>query len=270
MCASTLLIALLSTSSASHDIKSGYWLYGIYVVGISILLSLLGIFSVVSKKDKVTHMSNFFLITWNLVGACILTSTSGPFATTSNGYFGIWGMVLFSVKAVTFSLHREKLTITYLNALHGFGISSVVLLISIIPYVKRGNTSYKVVYIFITSILTISLMGTMVIMGSLGYSFPNRMKAILLSIFFVAWIILANFATFSYPFLDAGNGYFASWGGVIASMLAALEKISQCYRVSMTKTSLQEDSNKSESSEVLSGRSKDDDSVDTNDTIEEW
>ena len=100
-----------------------------------------------------------------------------------------------------------------------------MLLTAVVPYVKIGNTKGRVTYIFIMSIFTLSFVISLSTVDFFGESISNQIRARLLAVFSMAWIIVTYFATFKYPFLDSGNGFFAAWGGVITSIYAVSEAL---------------------------------------------
>ena len=103
------------------------------------------------------------------------------------------------------------------SPLTGLGFCSFLVLIAAFPYI---NTEYK------WQSMTASIVSGASLLIIIFYLYKHQKESrlptesfvvlLLLSLF---WIFTAGVTTFSGPFLVTGNGYFASWGGAILSVV---------------------------------------------------
>ena len=257
VCAAILLVALVSSNKqTSHK----NYEYGIAVASVAMCFSFLGsVVSYVNKPgtQQVLMYNNIFLFLWNFIGAGILTF-SGPFDITGNGYFSSWGLVVFGVMAlgVTATIVRQNAANHQITGPSmALLAASFVLMaaISIYGINKSDNNYAELVYSLIVTILTIVIVGGL--MGKPQSTQAAELYAMLL--LSILWIVAANLLTFRGPFLFTGNGkkgtnseciglfflallfylillifcdscgcfviplgYFAAWGGALASVFA--------------------------------------------------
>lgn len=209
-----------------HDVKKDfkyYWRYGTTLCVVSFLVALLS-FVFPSRFTSVTRPANYFLFAWTFVGACFMTFHDGPFITPGNGYFGVWGSVIFSIMAAEPpGTDTSRPLLDKMKAILDLGATATVVLISLIGYFKYDydDEDYEgeTISAMVLTILTICAVG----LFSIRYFIrsPPCCESQILIIFAILWIVVAPVVTFSGPFLETGNGYFSSWMTAIMSFKAA-------------------------------------------------
>jgi hypothetical protein len=132
-------------------------------------------------------------------------------------------MVLFGAQHSGVSQEDIKKEVSGASSLNLLGIMSIVVIAAAsfeFPNPpEKGNT----IYILTLACLTVCLvMGIMFMERGATQSLPAKIQFAILSVFSVMWIVAAALATFVGPFTITGNGYFASWGGAVISIFAAL------------------------------------------------
>lgn len=81
---SAIVILVALTSSKVEDYTDHkYFEYGISLVSIAMIFSLIGFF--LRSNDQFAMYNNYFLFVWCFIGACIMTFGDGPFTVTNNG-----------------------------------------------------------------------------------------------------------------------------------------------------------------------------------------
>jgi len=212
-----LLIALTNKGGAKSN---KYYEYGIAVAVVAMFFSITGF---VMRNNKAAMSLNTFLAIWSFVGAGFMTFDKGPFRTVGNGFFGSWGMVIFSVTSLGASADAmQGNKPTGLGAMIGLTASAIVLTSAIcVEGIDKTDERFaELVYGICLGILTILVMGGLV-KGEMGSGAP-KLKFPLLAFFAVNWVTSANLLTFRGPFTQVGNGYFSAWAGGITSLFALI------------------------------------------------
>lgn len=167
---------------------------------------------------------NMFIFLWSFVGAFFLTMKE-PFTVSCNGYFAAWGIVLGSAMSIGVTISALGAATRGVGPLMGAVMMSLVLIVATISPIKYGHQNMsEAVYAMVLSCLTIIF--------ALGVAASNKQgvgsKVInprtyfaALTAFTVCWIVMAFLTTFRGPFLATGNGYFASWVGMLMMCLTA-------------------------------------------------
>lgn len=75
-----------------------YYQYSVAVGAVGMSLGVFAIFVGLKPQmqEKIGRWMAGMIFLWSIIAACVLTFGSGPFTVTGNGYFSIWGMVIFS------------------------------------------------------------------------------------------------------------------------------------------------------------------------------
>jgi hypothetical protein len=176
-----------------------------------------------------------FLFVWWFVAAAILTF-SGPFLITSNGYFACWGGVVFAAMAIGVSPEQIKSQAGGLGYLNGLLVASIILISSVPSFIGKGKTFHtECVYALVVGILTL--------VAILGFNFNSSVtieafKFPFFALFSVLWIVLACLVTFRGPFIETGNGYFASWIGCVLCVAVTAVTRRQAETVAASTTSM--------------------------------
>lgn len=215
-----LLIAVVSDGGPSSS--SRYYGYGIALAAVAMVLSIvtLGLINYAPEESQNgSKYALYFLFVWNFVGACVLTFGDGPFTITSNGYFGVWGMVVFSVAGLGVA---SSVNVKDTDSLMGHFAAALVVLIALCSECC-SNHKNETIYGLILACLSIVVLGFHI--GSEhagGDGISNAALFPVLLILAICWIVSACLLTFRGPFLVTGNGYFGAWGGALTSVLAAM------------------------------------------------
>lgn len=228
VCGSSLIL-LLSVIMWEGEIRSRG--YALSVPAISIVLSAYGVGLTVFREDLYgqygQHLAHA-LFAWNFAGACFLTFSS-PFTTTGNGYFAAWAC--FASSAMTMGLTSDVIMerVQGLGPVMGLCASSFVVIFALIDYIGYDVDDYvrsESIYAMVVSVLTLILCGGLLYFKrqagkeSLTKK-ENLIQLAIISVVSVAWVVLACWVTFSGPFYNTGNGYFASWCGCVCACAAA-------------------------------------------------
>jgi len=152
---------------------------------------------------------------WWFISAGILTF-SGPFLVTSNGYFCCWAGVFFATMALI-SPEAMKEKAGGLGFVNGLFVASIIMLCALPskmgsgkPYGGESVFSLIVVIVTLLAILAFQYKGMFATLK--GYFF---------SLLAVVWVVMAALLTFRGPFVQTGNGYFASWVGAFCCVMVA-------------------------------------------------
>lgn len=155
-----------------------------------------------------------FLFLWNFIAAGVLTF-SGPFKTTSNGYFAAWAGVMFALMAMGITTDAMRSQAGGLGFYNALMVASIIQICAIAPEIGGGNNGQST-YSLVVSILTI-----MVVLAFGAYPNVDKVKFPTFAVFAILWIVLACFVTFKGPFIETGNGYFSAWFGCGLSVMIA-------------------------------------------------
>lgn len=207
------------------EVKKEYKNYGFSIGCIAIIATCL---CLVPNPyiDKYSILLNYFLFGWCFIGACFMTFGQGPFDETGNGYFASWALSVFSAMILGVSnIPGQVRQITAgMNEMIGLGACAIVVLIALMTdfkewgYYARG----EMVFAIITSILTILAVSNFAYARLKGIESIKEFEFPSLAVFACFWIIASCLTTFRGPFLVTSNGYFASWGGTILAVKAAI------------------------------------------------
>lgn len=106
-----------------------------------------------------------------------------------------------------------------------FGLlsSAIITLVAIasIGFDNDDDSRGEKIYGVLLCCITIVYLGAVLKMEQGDSAAPHPYKFYVMALFAVAWIALASVVTFRGPFLNTGNGYFASWAGAITAIFAA-------------------------------------------------
>jgi hypothetical protein len=203
--------------------------YSLSVAVISLGLCLIiqtGEFVQKGFLDKTEKGVSFFLFLWWGIGTGVITF-SGPFTTTSNGYFSAWAGFFFATHwAINMDSFRNKAEemekgrkIIGVSLVAGF----VTLFGCISPITRnyyRGNAAWGLTAGILTVLSSLFLLQK--------YDDINlQMMKIYGAVMFIIWATVAGVLTFDGPFLGTGNGYFATWAGFLASIFFANHQFSR-------------------------------------------
>ena len=159
-----------------------------------------------------------FLCLWWFIAAVVLTFGNGPFVATSNGYFAVWGGVFFAVGAANDGVSSYSSR----SAILGMMICSIILLIAIPDHLGSGKNNHsEALYTLLVSIFTILLILVLFYVPNTPLTTNGMVALFVFTLFAIAWIILPFLTTFRGPFINTGNGYFASWIGALCATIAA-------------------------------------------------
>mmetsp|Transcript_24627 Transcript_24627/g.53105 ORF Transcript_24627/g.53105 Transcript_24627/m.53105 type:complete len:269 (-) Transcript_24627:304-1110(-) len=162
--------------------------------------------------EKVEKPVSLFLFFWWAIGTGVITFKA-PFIEASNGYFAAWAGLIFTAH---WALNIDTSKFTELDkgrkTLVLFGAAGAVEMFACIPFLTSftGQAAWG---------LSAGLI-TLIVCGVLFKMFEDingQMLKVSAIIMFIIWAAVAGVTTFDGPFLTAGNGYFASWGGFMTS-----------------------------------------------------
>lgn len=215
----TSFVLLLAVTTWEGEISSRG--YAISVPAISLTITLISLLLTVFKENIYNLYGKYstnLLFTWNFTGACFLTFGS-PFTTTGNGYFAAWGCVVVSAMTMGITGDAFRSRIEGLGSLLGLGGCSVIVIIALIEFVGTEESS---VYAMVVTVFTIVLVAVVLYFEkkhalTTKTKMFMRVKFGLLALFALLWLILACLVTFRGPFVTTGNGYFASWAGMVCA-----------------------------------------------------
>ncbi len=202
---------------------AGYGVYGIILSIVAFAIALISF--ILPSENSLTKPIKLFNFVWTFVGACVLTFF-GPFQNTGNGYFAVWGTVIFSSLASDpFGTINTQFALDKVNALFDFGASAAVLVVALAVAIHQNKyLAYelrKFEFIFSMIVACVSVLTVIVMSWSvLAKDTHFKGESIILAVLAGLWIIAACALTFSGPFTETNNGYFASWLGLLTSARA--------------------------------------------------
>lgn len=165
--------------------------------------------------EKVEKPVSLFLFVWWGVGTGIITFRA-PFTGVGNGYFSAWAGLIFTTH---WALNIDTTMFTELEKgrkiLTGLMTASAILVFSCITYISSikvyvGQSAWGMSAGLITLLICAVIFK--------AYDDINaQVVKIMAILMFVIWAVVSGVCTFDGPFLTAGNGYFACWGGFFLS-----------------------------------------------------
>lgn len=196
---------------------SSLYAYAISVAVISLAACLAiqtGEFTKPGLLEKVEKPVSLFLFVWWAIGTGVITF-KGPFDRVGNGYFSAWFGLLFTTH---WALHIDTSQFTDLEKgrkiLFVLMVCAAVTMFACIPYLVNswyvGQSAWGVT----AGIITLVACGVLFKAYDDMHAQVTKITAILM---FVIWATVAGVCTFDGPFLQAGNGYFGTWGAFFAS-----------------------------------------------------
>jgi hypothetical protein len=222
---SAVILLVAVTSKGGPGKQSGYFVYGIILSVVAMICSIVGLGlthkpELVQDRPDVPNYLNQFLLSWNFIGACIMTFGSGPFVITSNGYFAAWGTAIFAFYGMGMSSDSVK------NA--GSTIGHLVASIVVIIALASANGSFdnfkgESIFGMILACLSAVLMACQIQSERADKKGIDKNALFpIMAIFAVLWIVAASLMTFRGPFLRTSNGYFGAWGGAVTAVFIAM------------------------------------------------
>jgi len=215
-------ILILALSMPSYIQHYGY---GLTVAIIAIIMSGGGLY-LIKNPDlhdqqltalpilgpiNVGRAVSLFLFLWWAIAAGVLTFDA-PFTITGNGYFATWAGFFSAAMGIGITHHNFKSTDNFIRL-----AACALVLICAVPETLNGSNYSEGVYALTLASLTLAFCILVLSFREMvaAYMFPITMC---LALF---WVIEAALVTFRGPFLDTGNGYFASWGAAFFSVALA-------------------------------------------------
>lgn len=179
-------------------------------------LSLIGKF----EDPFMQEMVSLFQFLWWIPGVIVLTFF-GTYTTTilANGYFGSWGAFFFAVLSLTtvsprFQSSMDKVQVSPRRPLIYLAVASAVEMGAAIAPCNANCMNYPA---WAITLGVVSLFMSLVLI----FAAPTAQKAHLryIAMFLIIWwVVGTGVVTFGSPFLSTGNGYFASFAAVFASV----------------------------------------------------
>lgn len=192
-------------------------------LGSLIYIILLRYASGLENNNLVENIAAWFFAVWWIAGAGAGTF-SAPFTSSSNGYFSAWGAVFFSVAyllAVSPIAKAQMARLKDAVAGQAFGDQIGIIVCSVIELIDASAScgvcvSYEAfaVSLGVISIVITAISIFLVKSNNASQAYASAFSAI--SIFlFIWWAVGFCVVTFHSPFLNTGNGYFASLGALL-------------------------------------------------------
>lgn len=265
------IIQLIAITSPDKKLNYVY-VYGITLGSVTLILSLIGL--AVGAIERIDHKAKlffaYFVFCWNFIGvslfflkmflalislermfnlfllfvqqASFMTfGSNAPFNSTGNGYFGSWGMALFSILVidVSFDKIKKSATATGMGAQFGLFVSSLIVLIAACSIlvdgrIVTGDQPYNIAIFAVTlSSISVIAMAGIIFCGVRGQneeSKPNPIFFLVWVVLCICWIFEAFYATFRGPFTETGNGYFGSWAAAFSALFATIAGVKRLIK----------------------------------------
>lgn len=237
------IIQLIAITSPDKKLNYVY-VYGITLGSVTLILSLIGLG--VGAIERIDHKAKlffaYFVFCWNFIGASFMTfGSNAPFNSTGNGYFGSWGMALFSILVidVSFDKIKKSATATGMGAQVGLFVSSLIVLIAACSIlvdgrIVTGDQPYNIAIFAVTlSSISVIAMAGIIFCGVRGQneeSKPNPIFFLVWVVLCICWIFEAFYATFRGPFTETGNGYFGSWAAAFSALFATIAGVKRLIK----------------------------------------
>lgn len=165
--------------------------------------------------EKVEKPVSLALFVWWAIGTGVITFR-GPFVIVGNGYFSAWAGLIFTTH---WALNIDTSKFTELDkgqkTLALFMLAAAIEMFACIPFLTSKVYTGQAAWGLTAGVVTLIICGVIFRLGDDANAQMVKISAILM---FAIWATVAGVCTFDGPFINAGNGYFASWGGCLASM----------------------------------------------------
>mmetsp|Transcript_99877 Transcript_99877/g.149626 ORF Transcript_99877/g.149626 Transcript_99877/m.149626 type:complete len:268 (+) Transcript_99877:90-893(+) len=224
---SSVIFLIAVTSQGGPGKGSGYRVYGIVLAVIAMICALMSLGlskkpDLVESNPDIPRYLNYFLFSWNFVGACMMTFGGGPFVVTSNGYFSVWAMAIFAVYGIGVAFWDTARNAGSMMAHLAASILVIIALASGNGSFKfyKGESMYGIIVASISAALMLFQMHAE--RAGSGHSLEGKSWFAVMVIMAILWIVAAGLMTFRGPFVNTSNGYFGSWGGAITAVLIAM------------------------------------------------
>ena len=167
-----------------------------------------------------------FLFVWFCISAGIITF-AGPFVRQpqgdvfqANGYFATW--IGFMASVVGLGSTGAKMIEGAVSAGPMIGLAAAALvLICATPGTLGKAHNGEAIFALVIACITLPIALLFLFLHMRQDDGQKRVELFVLIGLSVIWFVMACVVTFRGPFLSISNGYFASWGGVIAAIFAA-------------------------------------------------
>lgn len=183
-----------------------------------------------AATTKSTPVFGAFLSVWWLIAALVLTF-KGPFFLVSNGFLGAW---IASLASLIYALEVSKRVHNFAARVSGerdkinahvliLIVASVVELIAAALFCKAGCTGLNA-YAVAVGAASIFFCLVLVLDPTIDAA-ANHLNLSLAVILFLWWFVAAIILTFITPFVEASNGFWATWVAAFTSGFIAKEAI---------------------------------------------
>jgi len=213
------VVALVASSTKCGDGPSCTGVEG-WAVAASVVSTVVSLgYLVLDKKGnlepKMQLIVTLFLFAWWVAFAGVATF-KGPFTIPGNGYFACWGGLIATSVMMVNSVGKVRESVDKFAAL-GYKailaiVGSVVVWCAGITYAGSGLGNYAIAAGIISMVFFI---GRIVA----GPKLSANMQKYFAMFMIVWWLVGMFILTFWGPFDNVGNGYFATWACLIASIL---------------------------------------------------
>jgi len=197
------VIALLFSAGGLYILKKGE-MYNQQLMAVPIL-----------GPCSVGYTLSLVNFVWWGVAAGILTF-SGPFVVTGNGYFAVWAGFFSSALGVGITQDHMK----DLNQTIRLATASLVIICSV-PSQLGGYYDPEAIFALTLACFTLTYC---VIQTNFANLISQANNFYIFMGFTLLWVIEAALVTFRGPFIETGNGYFASWGAAFLCIVSASSK----------------------------------------------
>ena len=197
-------------------------------------------FGMLASTWDVESLLATFLSVWWAVGAGVLTFLNPDFISTSNAYFATYAALVgsFSMLAASFADAQLPAGVAAKEgapaakgaskkaALLGLFVSSLIVLIACAAYLQPaivdaygviGEAAYGIAIAALTLLIVIVLLVA-------ESKLPDAARLSVALFLAVVWTALVGATTFSQPFTNTGNGFFAAWVGLYCAFLYARDQ----------------------------------------------
>jgi len=238
----TVASVVLLIAAVQHSDRTGWWhngghdnrtTYSFIVAIVSLLISgVIFLLSIAKADSRIDHklfsmpklgdctlrmLIAAFLVIWWAVAAAILTFV-GPFVFLGNAYFALWAGLIASL--VWFEL------VSGVDATPRVFGPALALLLCSATLLYACLSKYDVSQPEVAWGVTLGAISTAfsALLCLAGHSLSVDIRRALALLLVLLWIPGAGVLTFDGPFTVAGNGYFASWLGLLSAVSLALEQ----------------------------------------------